>query len=171
MKLKSKYKISGGFGLLILLNLGSASIVYVIVQKLIENSHKFNIWNENGTMYLIIFCLIFEGTFFALFVTQGKYIVIENESIRFVNPLFPFIKRTEKWSNYDYYYTVLESSRSGSYEAIWLIRNGKLKDRISSFYYTNYLHLKSEIKQEYKGELTLTQFEQVGCLLGLKRNL
>ena len=53
------------------------------------------------------------------------------------------------------------------HEAIWLIKNNKLKDRISSFYYTNFTELKAEIKTKNLGELEINQFKQLLCLFGL----
>lgn len=168
MRSHSTYKIFGGFGLMLLLNLLSAFIVWVVIKKLATISFNTNIWNDNGILFAITFSSILEGTFLALFMTQCRYIVVDNEKITFINPLFPFIKKTKRWSDYSYYQTIEEYSRWGTYEAVWLIKDNKLKDRISSFYYSNYETLRREIKRDYKGVLSLTPFEQLWCLFGLR---
>jgi hypothetical protein len=82
--------------------------------------------------------------------------------------LFPFIRKTKSWNSYDYYQTVEENARGGTYEAIWLVKDNYIKDRISSFYYSNYLDLKKDVKTDYKGELAINSLQQLGYLLGLK---
>ena len=159
MKISSKYKILGGFGIALLLNFLSALLIW---QALIEN--KVNGCTNVGMAILIIL----EIGALAFLITQCKYIVIENETIIFINPLLPFLRQTKNWSEYDYYQTVQEDSRGGTYEAIWLIKDNVIKNRISSFYYRNYSDLKREIKADYKGGLQLNNFQQIGCLLGMK---
>ncbi len=47
---------------------------------------------------------------------------------------------------FDSYILVDERSRHTTHEAVWLVKNEKLKGRFSSFYYTNYPELKAKIK-------------------------
>jgi hypothetical protein len=61
----------------------------------------------------------------------------------------------------------MEQSRGGAYEAIWLIKNNKVKARISSFYYLNYSVLKDSLNVVNRGERNTNPFIQLLYLLGL----
>lgn len=70
--------------------------------------------------------------------------------------------------NYDYYRTIHESSENGEFEAVWLIKDGKLVKSFSSFQYANYNDLKKHLNLEYKGHLHLSPIKQLLCKLGAK---
>jgi len=167
MTTKSKYKILGGFGLLIALNGIAGILTWLVFIKLKTNPFFIENWQDKPTRISMLFVLGLQGVFLLLLMTQCKYLIVYTDKLRFINPLLPFIRKTRDWSDYDYFQTVQEYSRGGYHEAIWLIKNNKLKDRISSFYYTNFTELKAEIKTKNLGELEINQFKQLLCLFGL----
>jgi len=168
-RIKSTYKIFGGFGLLLVLTILASTLYYKVIEAQFENNFDFETWlNNSNDIVLFSILSLWELVFLSLFITQNKFIIIENEEITFINPLLPFIRKTRQSNEYDYFITIFEQSRSGEYEAIWMIKNNKIKDRISSFYYSNYSELKDNLNIRYVGERKINPFIQLFYLLGLK---
>jgi len=165
----SKYKFFGGFGLLV----GLTAIIAFGVFKLLTASKisldKVDLTNDGGARiaYLVLFGLLF--VFVLLLITQCKRIIADKEGITFINPLLPFLRTTYNWTAFDYFVTVDEDSNYSSHEAIWLIKNEKIKKRISSFYYSNYPDLLGQIEAIDKGKKNLDPFSQLLALLRLKK--
>jgi len=167
---RSKYKILGGFGLLIVLNF----LMGILTLKLIFNS-KVEVLSFDQIFIsgdIIVYGIIFglQILLLVLFWTQNKFIISEFNQITYVNPLLPFIKTTKTWDTYDYWVTVDESSRGGTYEALWLIKNNRIEDRFSSFYYSNYSKLKRNVEGKVKGKgpLRVGPIRQLAMLFGMK---
>ena len=99
---------------------------------------------------------------------QLKRIVIEKDKVIFKSIVFPFIEKERLFSYYDFSKFVDEQSKTGYYESLWLFKNGKLEDQISSFYYSNYTKLKFELKVQNKGKLKINSFKQIYLKLGGK---
>ena len=171
MRIKSKYKIIGGFGLLIISNL----IMGFVFFKGIIFGSKISLidsdtWMNKDSLLTVILILGLEIFAVLLFMNEAKYIVVDNEKVVFINPVFPFLKKIRYFDFYDYYVTVDEYSRAGSYRAIWLIKNNRIKNRFSSFYYSNFTDLERNLKISYKGDLNANPFIQLFYLCGLKIN-
>lgn len=122
---------------------------------------------EAALLVISVF-VAFQGIFILVLMSQCKFIITTPEGITFVNPLLPFIRTTKKWADYDYFQIVQESSTWTSYEAVWLIKDDKLKQRISSFYYSNYAEIVESIKAENRGQLEINQYRQLLCWFGQK---
>jgi len=167
-KTYSKYKMFGGFGLLIALTGILGLLTWHVFFKLKTNPFSIDSWYDEKTRIAMCFTIGLQGVVLLLLMTQCKYIITDFEGVTFINPIFPFIRKTRKWSDYDYYHTVQESSRSGTYEAIWLIKNNKLKDRVSSFYYSNYSGIKGDIRTKKNGQLRINPFLEIFYWFGLK---
>ena len=165
----SHYKIFGGFGLLLAFNIFFAFLVYkgLIVGREIRLFDTAT-WLHNSNNKLVLFLLGIQLFWLLLFVTQCKFIIVNNHTITFVNPLLPFIRFRKKGTSYDYYLTIEEYSRGGTHEAVWLIKNGKVKSRISSFYYSNYQDLKDSLCLRDSGTLNANAFSQLFYLLGMR---
>lgn len=111
-------------------------------------------WINGEVIVLAVLCtLICIIPFY--FLLQLKIISVNKDRIIFRTLIFPFIKREMLFSEYDYLYTNIEHTKSGYYDAIWLIKNKKLRDRISSFYYANYDEIIAAIHVKNKGELNI----------------
>lgn len=167
-KTSSKYKIFGGFGLLLLLTMIAGLLTWAVFFKMRANPFMLDSWINDKTRTAMMFALGIQGMTLFLIMTQCKYIIVDSEGITFVNPLLPFIRRTSKWSEYDHFQTVQEDSRGGTYEAVWLIKDNKLRDRFSSFYYSNYSGIKKGIKARNHGRLKINPVKQIFCLLGMR---
>jgi hypothetical protein len=168
-RIKSTYKIFGGFGLLLVLTLVFSSLYFKIIEVQVENNIDFETWlNSTNDIFLFSILSFWELVVLSLFMTQNKFIIIENEEIIFINPLLPFIRKTRQSNEYDYFFTIVEQSRGGEYEAIWLIKNNKIKDRISSFYYSNYSELKDNLSIRNEGERYINPVMQIFYLFGLR---
>ena len=165
----SSYKIFGGFGLLILLN----GIIGLGTYKLLTSSKisidKVDLLNDSDAQLAYGIILGLQFLFLLLFATQNRFIIADREGITLINPLIPFLRSTYKWTDFDYYVTVEESSQHATHEAIWLIKDKKLKARFSSFYYSNYDDLIDQVRTTSKGDRDFNPFDQLFILMGLKR--
>ena len=167
-RIKSTYKIFGGFGLLLIFVLLVSTLYVVVIKSQLVNNFDFASWVENEKdLKAFIILTVVEVMILSLFVNENKYITIDDNEITYTNPLLPFIRKTRQFSEYDFYITTMEQSRGGAYEAIWLIKNNKVKARISSFYYLNYSELKDSLNVVNKGEINTNPFIQPLYLLGL----
>ncbi|MFP4092363.1 MAG: hypothetical protein ACLFT3_18790 [Cyclobacteriaceae bacterium] len=169
-KVHSRYRLFGDFGLLIVLN-GLIGIgTHRIVFDSDINYKVVDLLNDSEARYVYLVILGLQSLFLILFMTQCKYIIIDENEISFVNPLFPILRRKLKWSDYDYWVFVDEHSRGKTHEAIWLIKDNKVRDRFSSFYYSNYSKLKNKIERKVKGKgkLRIGPFGQLTSILGMK---
>lgn len=166
--ISSKYKIFGGFALLIVLNLLWFSITWKIILALIEKFSLPNYAWKVSDFVISGIVILFQVFLLRMLMKDCRYIKIDDEKIIFINPVLPFIQATRYWNDFDCRYTVMEYSRSGYHEAIWLVKNKKLKYRISSFYYANYKELKDSIVVKNNGRLRIGKFKQLACLLGMK---
>jgi hypothetical protein len=127
----------------------------------------FKFKEDSSFVLLIIFFL----EIFALNLLRNlKKITIEKDKIIFQNILFPFIKKERLFSYYDFSKFIEERTKLGAYEALWLFKNGKLEDQISSFYHSNYTKLNSEIKIQNKGFLEITIFKSLFLKFGGRLN-
>ena len=162
--MKSKLKISS-FLLILFINFLTGILFWTIFIKDGLRIFDFQFWRNGTLIWILIFCLEF---FCLSLLFQLKTITIEKDKITFKKLVFPFIKKVRFYNHYDYSKLVEEQSKSGSYESLWLFKNGKLEDQISSFYYSNYSKLKSELKVQNKGKLKLNTFQQISLKLGRK---
>jgi len=168
-RIKSTYKIFGGFGLLLVLTLMCSSLYIKVIETQFENNYDLETWlNSTNDIFLVSILSFWEIVVLSLFMTQNKFIIIENEEIIFINPLLPFIRKIRQSNEYDYFITIMEQSRGGEHEAIWLIKDNKIKDRISSFYYSNYSELKENLSIRNEGERNINPFMQIFYLFGLR---
>ena len=165
---KSKYKLWGGLGLLIFLNVIWLPLFGAVVSTTLKQLPTPDYEWQGIDFGIPSFAILFQLIFLTLLTTECKYMKIEKDKITFINPIFPFLRKTKYWNEYDCKQTVDEYSSGGSYEALWLIKNGKLKVRISSFYYSNYDELKNSIILEDRGKLRINPLKQLGCLFGIK---
>jgi hypothetical protein len=167
--IKSRYKILGGFGLLVLLNI---IIVFGLIKLLTKSKisfYKVNILYNSDALFVYS---IFSSLLLLLiwiFVTHCKAITIDDFGIKLSNPLFPVLQKQYSWDDFDYYILVDEESKYNVHESIWLLKDQKIKARFSSFYYSNYPELKSNIKTKSKGKKEFHLIDQFLSIIGLMK--
>ncbi len=123
--------------------------------------------SSNNVMILSFSGLVIGYILFLLFVlSQIKIIKLNSDSITSIIPVFTFLHKVHSWKENDFYITIDEYSRAGTHEAVWIIRNEKVIQRFSSFYYSNYKELKNNLQIEYKGKTDIGAYRQVYYLLG-----
>ncbi|KIA82311.1 hypothetical protein [Kaistella jeonii] len=168
-KVYSKYKIIGGFGLLLGLNIliGFGTFKLLISSKI--SYDKVDLINDKNALFAYSVIIGLNLLFLLLLATQSKFVIADNSGITFINPLIPILRNSKQWTDFDYYILVEEHSRYETHEAVWLIKDEKIKGRFSSFYYANYTDLKKQIKTKGLGKKNYGQFVQLFALLGLKR--
>jgi hypothetical protein len=168
-RVTSRYKIFGGFGLLILLN----AVIGLGTYKLLTSSKisidKVDLWHDANAQYAYAIIIGLQFLLLLLFATQNRFISADTRGITFINPLLPFLRKTTLWTDFDYYISVEEQSKHTTYEAVWLVKNDKLSARFSSFYYSNYNELKKQIRAEKGKNRYFNPIEQFLILLGLRK--
>lgn len=168
-KVYSKYKFFGGFGLLIVLNILMGFGTFKLLTSSKLGFDKVDLIKDNNALFAYSLVIGLTLLFLILLATQSKFVIADNNGITFINPLIPILRTTRKWEDFDYFILVEEASRYDTHEAVWLIKDEKIKGRFSSFYYTNYKDLKKQIKVKGHGRKHFGPFEQLFALLGLKR--
>jgi hypothetical protein len=163
-RVTSSYKIFGGFGLFVLLN----GLIGIGTFKLLTTLDMADFMNNSNTQKVYAFVLGLQLFFLYLFSLQNRFIIADSDGITFINPILPFLRSTYRWTDFDYYVTVDESSQHSTHEAVWLVKNKRLKARFSSFYYSNYKDLIDQVKTTSKGDKYFNPIEQLFILMGLK---
>lgn len=101
-----------------------------------------------------------------------KTILVFPSSIE-VNYLFPVFNQKFQLKSFDYYILVDEMTRNIPVEAIWFIKDKKVKLTIPGQLYSNYYEMKKEIskyKIENKGKIKLNPFQEIKARLGFRIN-
>jgi len=168
-KVYSKYKILGGFGLLLGLNILIGFGTFKLLTSSNISYDKIDLMNDNNALFSYSVIIGLNLLFLILFATQSKFIITDNNGITFINPLFPILRIANQWTDFDYFILVEEASRYDTYEAVWLVKDGRIKARFSSFYYSNYKDLKKQIKTKDHGKKHYGPFKQLFVVLGLHR--
>ena len=162
----SKFKYSSIL-LVVIINILLGILFWAVFIKAESNPWTKEFWNGHSAKIAGITILTLE--IFALYLlSEIKQIIVKKDKIIFRNQLLPFIKKERLFSHYDYSKIVHEVTNTGTYEVLWLIKDEKLVDQISSFYYINYTKLKFEIKVKHTGELKMGSFKQLFCKMGLR---
>lgn len=162
--MKSNFKITS-FLLVLFINFLVGVLFWTIFIKAGMRIFEYEFWTYKPLILLLIILL---EIFAVSLILQLKSITIEKDKVIFKNLIFPFLKKERLFSYYDFSKTVDEQSKSGSYESLWLFKNGKLENQISSFYYANYTKLKIELKVQHKGKLKINSFKKIYYKLGGK---
>jgi hypothetical protein len=168
-KIKSRYRLFGGFGLLLGMNLLFFFLTFLLVTGSKINYQTVDLYNDKNAQFAYGIILGLNLLFLSLFASQLKYIIITNEGITFINPLLPIFRKTFKWTDFDYYMLTEENSRYNSYEAVWFIKNNKLKRRFSSFYYSNYQDLKRQIRTQKSSKIKYSPLSQLFISLRIQK--
>ena len=90
-----------------------------------------------------------------------------------VNYFFPIFNHNLQLKDFDYYILVDEMTRSVPVEAIWFIKDKKVKFIIPGQLYSNYYEIRNEISKysiENKGKIKLNPFQEVKARLGFRIN-
>lgn len=165
----SKYKFFGGYGLMLGMNILIPFMIFQIITNP-DNQADFIEQLSNKNSFIGFLLVIGLSLFFIrMFFTQCRLIKINEYGITFINPIFRSIQKTTLWADFDYYILVEEASKYDTYEAVWLMKDGKIKGRFSSYYYSNYFDLKKHIKLKSYGNQNIGKFAQLFKLLGLKK--
>ena len=164
----SKYKLFGGLLLFVALNLVWSTITWKVVENLIEKLqiNKYD-WQLTD-IYISSAVILFQLFLLIMMMKECRFIKVYKDKIVFINPFCPFLRKVRPFAYYDHKLLVREYSRGGYYEAVWLVKNNRLRDRISSFYYSNYGEIKKSIVIPNQRRLKINEFQQIAALFGMK---
>lgn len=110
VSINSKYKIFGGFGLMLGMNLLIPYMIFLIITNP-ENKVEFIEQLSNKNSFIgIVLVIGFSLFFLRMFFTQCRLIKINENGITFINPIFRFFQKTTLWVDFDYYILVEEAT-------------------------------------------------------------
>jgi hypothetical protein len=165
---KSKYKILGGFGLLLIIEFFVIICMgFLLLSFTKNNATKISFTNNAAPVFLLLTTIFF--IFLLVIATECRRIIVDDEGIIFINPFLPFLKYKFEWNYFDYFITTDEHNEYDSHNAIWFIKNGKIKKRISSLYYSNYTDLLKGIKTKDNGIKEYNIYFQFLAILRIKK--
>ena len=165
----SRYKLFGGFGLLLVLNALIGFLTFKLLTASKISYAKVDLINDSSALFAYSVIIGLNFLLLLLFMTQTKFLIADSNGITFINPLIPIFRKKRSWTDFDYFILVDEYSNYNTYEAVWLIKDKKIKGRFSSFYYSNYQELKRQIKTKPRGKKHFGPFDQLFALLGFKQ--
>lgn len=122
-------------------------------------------WNDIPSILIFSFAILIL-VFGCLPLFKMRTLRIGPHHIAFQKYLLDSYIKEVSIKNYDYYKIVQEESENGIFEAVWLIKNGKLADSFSTYQYSNYKDLKAALNLRYEGVLDLSPMKQLLCKLG-----
>lgn len=143
--LRSRFRFWALFLFLIFLLL---CILYVLLLQLViyspENTPT-GIYNGLGFFIFLVTCVLIGEI-------RTKAIVLKIEGSAFTYSRFfgLTLGKTVRFHEIDGFKTSILSSKSGNYEYLYLIQNGKKIAKISQFYHRNYWELKNNISKQSK---------------------
>lgn len=106
------------------------------------------------------------------FIKYFKILKIFPENIE-VNYLFPIFNKNFHLKDFDFYILVDEMTKNVPVEAIWFIKDDKVKLIIPGQLYSNYYEIRQVIlkcKIANKGKIKLNPFHEIKARLGFKIN-
>lgn len=159
----SKYNFTGGFTLLIFLNIVWGILTYFILTN--TPIDKMKTMDTTEIVVFIIVCLI-QISFLNMFRRNCKVIHISKNGMILINPLFPFLRTKKTWSDFDFYKIKIEHNRVSVFETLWFFKDNKLEFKISKFYYRNYHQIKAGIHLKSNGKLNLTLWQNFTAFFG-----
>ena len=164
---KSKFKKSGTYGILIFLNIAIASLISALILWIGSNNKP-----DLTTILIAAISLIsIQIILLLLFFSHCKIITITKEGISFANPVLRNLTECYSWYDFDNFILVREETEHSEVEAIWLMKNNKLVKRISSGVYLNYSDLKRNLKMSSRGFSVISPTLQAKAILGFKVSL
>jgi hypothetical protein len=129
----------GRYWTLILLSFLTAFITYAIIAVHFFKSDFFKsaLTKGQSVVFIIIFCLITLLLIKVLMVSPMSIKVDASKQEIIFSHIFLKTKSIYLFSDFDYYIETIEDSPQGSFKAIYLVKNKKLKYAIRGFYYSN----------------------------------
>jgi hypothetical protein len=150
-------KIFGGFGLTLFLNVLWGILVYKLITTSSIIFFDIDLWKAEE--WIIIIPIFTLGLLvLKLLIIDNRLILITKDKVIFISWIFPILFKIRRKSYYDSYILLEESDRYGNlYETIYLTKDRKIVDRISSFYYINFFDLVDsfELKKASISKLSL----------------
>ena len=124
-------------------------------------------WNQSESLIIISSTIAILG--FGIYMPlKMKRINIGPQRIIFQNYLFGSNVRDINLKEYDYYKIIQEESENGIFEAVWLIKNGRLKDSFSTYQYANYNSMRHKLNIKFDGTLDKSLLKQLSYRWGAK---
>lgn len=169
MKVTSRYKWLKGLLPIIFMNLLSAFVGLMVGAIFIGSILTNTFWEGKVLFPLYIIVFYMECILIKLLMFDCRRIIIQSDCIILINPMLPFLKKRIYWYELDEMKMAVELGMHGKrFAAIWLLKNRKLKCRISSFYYSNFSELKVNIPVHSTERIRVGAFETLLCSMGKK---
>ena len=144
--IKSKFKFWVLLPILVLF------LVTVLLYQIIFDGFIISEIENHVILYVLIFLLFYVWIwiFYGELRTKAIVVTIDEKILYLKNYLGIGIHKIFDLSEFDGYITCQLPSRGGTYEYLYLIKNGKKVVKISEFYHRNYPELKYRITKSLK---------------------
>jgi hypothetical protein len=149
--------------LVLFLNACLGLLTYQLISTLIV---KWEDLIQDPVILIFIFIFLIQLFVISLLHRDCRFIIVKDDCLVFISLLFPFYKKRIYWKDIDKIKFASEISSAGAFPCIWLIKDNKLKYRISSFYYLNYQEISSSIKIKKSGRISSNPFKQILYMFG-----
>ncbi|MCD8261218.1 MAG: hypothetical protein LUD15_06820, partial [Bacteroides sp.] len=160
MTTKSHYKLSSLLFMIWMVTILGITCGFLLVKALFNKDLTGHVLTAR---ILSVCVFILELLYIWLFMTECKRIEASEKEITFINPVFPFIRKTVSWSTFDYYIIITDSNGYGIYDTIWLIKDKRLKSRISGYSVKNLPEIIAAIRLPYKGHPKIKDSKNFSC--------
>ena len=157
---KFKVMVFSVFGLSIILSL---TLLLLTSPNIIQPEF----WSDPHSILIFIASVIIFA-FGCLPLLKMRTIRIEPLHIIYQKYVFRSNTREVNLKKYDYYKILYEESENGIFEAVWLIKDGKLADSFSSYQFSNYKDMENALNIRNEGLLDLSPIKQLLCKLGAR---
>ena len=129
----------GRYWILVLMSFLTGFITYAIISVHFFEGDLFKsaLTKEQSMVFIIIFCVTTLLLIKVLIVSPMSIKIDTNKQEIIFSHIFLKTKKTYLFSDFDYFIETIEDSRQGSFKAIYLIKNKRLKNAIRGFYYSN----------------------------------
>ena len=162
-------EIFGGLGIIIIITLVWSILTYNIFFNSEIEPFELETWTKGIDWAFLIFTAIIEMIFLRILIKDNRVIIIKEDKVIFKSWVLPIFSKMRKKTFYDGYILVSETNRYGNvYQAMYLIRNGRITDRISSFYYKNFDSIVNSLDIKFLGRRKISFIKQLLVGLGVK---
>ena len=102
----SRYKIFGGFGLLVGLNLLIGFGTFTLLTASKFSCGKVDFAADPNALYAYSIVIGLNVVVSLLLMTQSEFVIADSDGITFINPVLPMLRRKRLWTDFDYFILV-----------------------------------------------------------------
>ena len=121
---------------------------------------------NQSLIILLLFALFLPVYTLGTLIRDVNFIKINDNKVSFRNLIG--LKKEIEFNKLDGYITMTQFDKGGTYEVVYLVKNGKFISKIASYLYSNYEDLKTGLETKYIGDINFSYLNSVKILFGMK---